>query len=866
MNRYHALDRATLTRLLAEAEVALAADGEDSRRVLHDLQLHQIELEIQNRDLRATQAALEAARDQYAELYDFAPVGYLTLDRSGVMRQLNLTTARLLGRERGRLLDRPLSQFLEPGSSAALFAHLRTSFASCACSSSELRLAASTDQRVRDLRIDSRTHPDVDGTRQCLTTLTDITETKRLDDELRESHRELAAVLAAAPVGIGIIHEQTFSSLSPRLLEMLGFSERELLGHQARRVFTDDDGLARLTATVQQRGNAGAVREIETRMQRKDGQCMDVLLRAAPLSASSADTSTVFAALDITDRKSMERTLAESQRLLDLALDGGNVGIYTSQLPDGEVQADARYLAQLGYRPGSLTLDRETWRALVHPDDLPRIDAVSAPLLQGEIDSFGAEFRMRHARGHWVWVLDRGRVIQRDADASSLCLAGTHIDVTRRREAEQSAAWLAQHDELTALLNRRGIWQAIERMHAEAERGNRPYALAMLDLDRFKQINDAYGHPVGDEVLRQVGARLRAGMRQADWIGRWGGEEFIVVLPSTTEVQALETVERLRQQIGAEAFTIEDLLIPVTLSAGLAVFRIGEDSAGEVVARADQALYRAKGSGRDRTVFEGGASGHRAISIAVAVQDALRTAGIYPAYQPIIALADRHFVAEASFARILDPVQGVMTASAFLDVARQLGLMHKIDHLLLQTAMERLPLQGAGAPTRLFVHLSQDLLHQQALMAALGNTLRGRLAASPTRPPGLVLTIDERLVAGESDAQLRAEVTRTAEALAPLLEQGCELAISGVGGRASSFADLSLLPVKFLFIDSALLKLARESSRAKTLITGITQTAKAMGQITIASQLEDEADSANAAALGIDWGQGYLFGQPEIAT
>lgn len=864
MYRYRELDRDDLLRLLTEAEAALQADTADAaHRLLHDLQLHQIELEIQNRDLRAAQLALELARDQYAELYDFAPVSYVTLDRNGAMRQLNLTTARLLGRERGLLVGRPLGNFLDPGSITDLFLHLRAAFEGNGPATGELRLKATADRSTREVRIDSRALPEPDGAPRCLSTLTDISETKRLEHALRQSHRELATVLAAAPVGIGIIHNQIFKSLSPRLLAMLGFNERELLGHSAREAYANDAEFDRLWREGLQPDAGTAVNEVETVMRRKDGHPVDVLLRAAALSANDPAAGTVFTTLDISARKAMERTLAESQRLLELALAGGDVGIYTALLPDGPIDADARYLAMLGVRPGDLTLDRQTWRSLVHPDDLPLIEAFTQPLLRGEIDRCEAEYRLRHARGHWVWVLDRGQVFQRDPVAGTVRLAGTHIDVTRRRAAEQQVAYLADHDELTALLNRRGIWRSIERIHAEASRSGRPYAVAMLDLDLFKQINDAYGHLTGDEVLRQIGVRLQEGARKADWIGRWGGEEFALVLPNTTEVQALNTVERLRRQVGDQPFLVDDVSIPVRLSAGLAVFRPGEDSPRDVVGRADVALYRAKETGRNRTVFDGSAAGHRAIAIAVMVQDALRTAGILPAYQPIVALGDRRVMAEETFARIVDPDQGLMTASAFLAVARQLGLVHKIDSLLFRTALERLAAAASTTdpPPLAFVHLSQDLLRQTEMMTSLANELSTRLSLTG-QPSGLVLSIDEQIINDDAEAPASAGVGPVVATLAPFLALGCRLAVAGVGGRASSYQYLSRLPVEYLVIDPTLLRLAAESSRAEAVVAGIVHTAATLGQITIAKQIEDEASAARAAALGITWGQGFLFGEP----
>jgi diguanylate cyclase (GGDEF)-like protein len=183
-------------------------------------------------------------------------------------------------------------------------------------------------------------------------------------------------------------------------------------------------------------------------------------------------------------------------------------------------------------------------------------------------------------------VLDRARVYARDAAAGTLQAAGTHLDVTRRCEAEQKLMRLVEQDELTGLLNRRGSRRALERVHAQAQRSRQPYGLAVLDLDHFKQVNDAYGHPLGDAVLRSVSDTLQRTSRAADWVGRWGGEEFLILLPQTRESEAPAVVERICAAVKAQEIETDGARVLVTMSAGLAVSRPEQDSCDQVLARA----------------------------------------------------------------------------------------------------------------------------------------------------------------------------------------------------------------------------------------------------------------------------------------
>lgn len=211
MPRYENLNRADLVRLLDEAEALLGSAEKDSGlQVLHELRQHQIELEIQNRELRESQQALEDARDHYAELYDFAPVGYLSLDRNGIIRNLNLTAAALLGRERSHLVGRPLATILSPGASRPLFDHLRRVYACGEKTVSDLQSQIGKDGAVREFTLESTTRTDPQGQRNCFTLLIDNTRSRQAERERERLQRELAQARKLEALGQltgGIAHD-----------------------------------------------------------------------------------------------------------------------------------------------------------------------------------------------------------------------------------------------------------------------------------------------------------------------------------------------------------------------------------------------------------------------------------------------------------------------------------------------------------------------------------------------------------------------------------------------------------------------------------------------------------------------------------
>jgi EAL domain-containing protein (putative c-di-GMP-specific phosphodiesterase class I) len=267
------------------------------------------------------------------------------------------------------------------------------------------------------------------------------------------------------------------------------------------------------------------------------------------------------------------------------------------------------------------------------------------------------------------------------------------------------------------------------------------------------------------------------------------------------------------------------------------------------------ALYHAKNAGRNRVCYDGHDSGVYAVSMAVLVQSALQTARILPAFQPIVELRDRRVVAEESLARIVAADGRILAASAFIEIAEQLRLLHRIDSMLLSATADRLrSFKGSGASQLFdFVHLSGDLVRHPDILQTLARELDEVSKATNAAPP-LVLTLNER--------QISAETEQVARALAPLLDLGCRIAVSDYGGDTSSFRFLVHLPVSFIQLDASLVRLASESVRARSILATIQHTAQDLGITTIAKQIEDEATLQRLIDVGVDWGSGYLFGRP----
>jgi len=438
-------------------------------------------------------------------------------------------------------------------------------------------------------------------------------------------------------------------------------------------------------------------------------------------------------------------------------------------------------------------------------------------------------------------------------------LFGGAIQHQRLEQLQSQLRQLATMDELTQLLNRRAMRELLDRNHGRARRSGNPYALALLDIDRFKINNDAYGHSAGDEALAHVAGILREGLRLADELARWGGEEFLCFLPETSQSAATEAMERLRRRVAAIGIETAGCTVRTTISIGVAGLLDGDESWENVLARADAALYAAKRDGRDR-VAKADSQCARPKSMASLLEFALGHDQLRPVFQPIIDLRTRARVAEETLARIVDD-NGLIEAAKFVETAGRIQLLHRVDAVMLRTTLDRCAAQiFSGRSVDHFVNISADLLRHPQLVKDLFDYAVEKCALChsqvPDRKP-IVIEITERELVGD--------VERARDLLAPFLELGMRLAIDDFGSGYSSFHYLNALDIAYLKIDGGLVRQVGSSDRSRAIVRSIQRTAEELGVQSVAECVEDEATADILAELGVDLAQGYYFGHPARA-
>ncbi len=431
-------------------------------------------------------------------------------------------------------------------------------------------------------------------------------------------------------------------------------------------------------------------------------------------------------------------------------------------------------------------------------------------------------------------------------------------DISERKVQEQEITRLAMEDYLTGLPNRRAAEARLQIEWNRARRDGPVFALALFDIDRFKLVNDQYGHHVGDLALTHVAKLLSQNLRGGDWIARWGGEEFIVCLHRLDSRGALSAGERARKLVRSKPLTLPQGDLGIAISGGVAIYTAEVESLDALIGQADSLLYEAKQTGRDRVICSGVAEGRRGSVVweASQVQTALHENRIVAAFQPMVDLRSGEVVAEEALARILTRENELVPASHFISAAESLHLIASIDRTVVNAALAR----GAraqelgGVAHSQFINLSAQFLadvNQVTQLLKLAESLD--LLGSRRRPNPLVVEITERQ---------NGDPKALKKQLKPLLDNGFRVAVDDFGSGSSSFRYLADLTVNFLKIEGWMVARVATDPRVRQLVRTIVDTARSFGLVTVAEWVEDAQSAQVLCDLGVDWAQGYFFAAP----
>lgn len=383
----------------------------------------------------------------------------------------------------------------------------------------------------------------------------------------------------------------------PAYLE-LGMERDEVLGHSVLSLQMD------VVGPEQWREIANVIRQGSSyvfvgRHRHKAGHEVSVEVHTRTLMFDGREYF-LSVARNIGGRLAQENDLLSRDVQLRYALNEATDGLWDWDIQTDHVYFSPQLKRMLGYGPHEMASPKlSDWSDNIHPDDKRRVLQTVSDHLSGLRERYDAEYRLRNRNGHYVWVRDRGRICARDDQGRALRMAGMVHNTTEQKQIEIELQRLASHDSLTGLLNRRESEVIVPAQLRLCQRLGLGLGLAMIDVDHFKQINDVHGHLAGDYVLRGVAELLGSLIRNADYLFRWGGEEFLLLCVDVTEEEMLTLAGKLRQHLASASWPGVPKLETVDVSIGVACFPSFTETS-ELMLAADRALYRAKTLGRGR--------------------------------------------------------------------------------------------------------------------------------------------------------------------------------------------------------------------------------------------------------------------------
>lgn len=635
-----------------------------------------------------------------------------------------------------------------------------------------------------------------------------------------------------------------YTWVSPSAVRVLGWRHQELVGRMVYEFVHPDDvsGIkANAAALLGGAEQAGAT----YRHRRPGGGWTWVEARVRPVrAADGAVTSLLTTVRDVTDRKRLEAELARAQVLFESAFAAAPIGMALVSV-DGRFLKVNRALSTLLGRTEAVLL-RGTFHDLAHPDD----PFDSTELLAAIADGPDQRLEKRYLRpdGTLVWTLLAVALV-RDGEGRPRFFIIQFEDVTERKNAQREIERLATIDALTGLPNRLLLMDRLRHALEMARRSGWLVGLVFVDLDRFKEVNDAYGHEVGDDLLRQVAGRLDSVTRVGDTTTRLGGDEFVIICEQVTAADEVAQVAgRIRAAL-ARPFAVLGHEVRISGSVGVTV---GDSPSGETLLQeADRSMYAAKRSGRGRIDVYSEAWGTLAadqLAVHAALAEGLERGELLAYYQPIVDLRSGAVTAREALARWAHPRRGLLGPASFLGGADRSPLGVAVGEKVLKLACATAATWADGCAVH--VNVSARHLAEPGFVAFVERCL----AETGLPPSRLVLEITESLVLAASRSTLMST--------AALSGMGVGLCLDDFGTGYSSVTALHKLPIGGFKIDRSFVAGVPGNATSASLVDGLISLGTGMGLDVVAEGIETREQAEWLAEHGCPYGQGFLFGRP----
>jgi diguanylate cyclase (GGDEF)-like protein/PAS domain S-box-containing protein len=640
--------------------------------------------------------------------------------------------------------------------------------------------------------------------------------------------------------------EGRYLYVSPACEQVVGYQPEELIGHHPLQ-FVHPEDRERVAATIEQAGPGGAGFEVEHRVMRPDGSCVWVHALVRIRVDEHGQPHGVGAVRDITAKKEQEARLRDATERFERAFDQAPIGMALVGLNGRWLRVNRALCDITGYSESELL--QRCFKDITHPDDVEKDLKVLAKQWSDERETYETEKRYIHADGRVIWVGLSTSVV-RDEDGEPLYMVSQTQEITGRKQFEERLTYLADHDSLTGLYNRRRFESELERQVLLCRRYGEHAALLVLDLDHFKYVNDSLGHSVGDRVIEHIARLVSERLRKSDVVARLGGDEFAVILPHTAAEHALHAAAELVAHIEARPFAHAGHNYVLSGSVGVVMLDPETASSEDALVNADLTMYDAKLHGRNRVAVYSPETREDildGLSWSQRLKDALSNDGFALLAQPIVDLQTGEAVMHELLIRLRSEDGQLIAPGRFLHAAARFGFISAIDHWVIAQAAQ---LAGAAPGRCLTVNLAAKTIAEPGLVAYVTE----QLACSGADPADLVFEL--------SESDIIANLDQARSACERLRALGARIALDDFGSGFSGFSYLKALEVDVLKIDGQFVKELASNRVDRLVVEAILHVANGMGLPTVAEYVTDDAVAEQLRKLGATYGQGFCLGKP----
>jgi len=663
-------------------------------------------------------------------------------------------------------------------------------------------------------------------------------------------------VFELAVLGMGLADlTGRFCRINPSFARLLGHSAADLIGASLSGLVSNDDGLMNDSTMTELLTEVVGTGWFRRRYTRPDGSAVWIEMNVCSLTAPDGAVLGFLAhAVDITDRTRAEEAVESERRRLAEAQHLAGMSNFELDPVTGIIHASAEARENLGLPVG---FDLATFTSRVHSEDQEMFAAAVRRCLE---DRTPIDHVQRHLRadGTVRWVRFRAAwTVGEDGQGK---VAGTTLDITDRRRAEDALEFRTFHDPVTGLANRALFLERADLALRRAQHRADPVAVLYLDIDDFKMVNDSLGHLTGDHLLAAIAGRLESVTREGDTLARLGGDEFALLIESGRMPQAAEDAARRITSALRRPFLLRGAEVTVGASIGIAVGQQAQDSCEDLLRDADLAMYLAKQNGKGR--FEVVRPGMRdqalkRLALITDLRHALERREFEVFYQPIMGVRGIRPAGVEALLRWHHPLRGLVLPGEFIDVAESTGLIAQLGNsVLIEACRQAQTWRQAGTVDDAF-YVSVNLSPRQLAEPSLIDNVARALRVCGLAPRALVLEITESTLMLDFEVGL--------DRLRSLKSLGVRLALDDYGTGYSSLNRLGKLPVDIVKIDKSFVDQLSRGPEGAALIRSVVDVTHALGMISVAEGVEIPEQYGILEQLGCDAIQGYLFAMPQPA-